>query len=236
LGNSLFTVEVSASPAQKASGTNAWAEAGREPRLLDLFSLDRCRNTTWPAADQEDSMTDTAGLPAAASRTVAASILAKVVAVLAVIPYALVALGLRFVMARLFFLSGQAWIEGPRVPIRLGIRDLEYSVILPAEIKATTFQLFETQYANLPIAPTVAAYLFAYAAFVLPICLVVGFATRLTALGLLAMTMLLQVYVTPAMWWPEHVYWVSILLVLITVGPGAISIDALIRTIYRQGG
>jgi uncharacterized membrane protein YphA (DoxX/SURF4 family) len=38
------------------------------------------------------------------------------------------------------------------------------------------------------------------------------------------------------MWWPEHVYWVSILLVLITVGPGAISIDALIRTIYRQGG
>jgi putative oxidoreductase len=181
-------------------------------------------------------MTDTAGLPSAASRSVGASILARLGAVCAVIPYALVALGLRLVMARLFFLSGQAWIEGPRVPIRLGIRDLDYSVILPAEIKATTFQLFETQHANLPIAPTVAAYLFAYAAFALPICLVVGFATRLAALGLLAMTMLLQVYVAPAMWWPEHVYWVSILLVLLTVGPGAISIDALIRAVYRQGG
>ena len=72
----------------------------------------------------------------------------------------------------------------------MGIRDLEFSVILPAGIKATTFQLFETQYANLPIPPTVAAYLFAYAAFVLPICLVLGFATRLAALGLLAMAML----------------------------------------------
>ena len=181
-------------------------------------------------------MADTAERPPVKSRSVAASILARLVAVCAVIPYALVALGLRLVMARLFFLSGQAWIDGPRVPIRLGIRDLEFSVILPAGIKATTFQLFETQYANLPIPPTVAAYLFAYAAFVLPICLVLGFATRLAALGLLAMTMLLQVYVIPVMWWPEHVYWVSILLVLMRVGPGAVSIDALIRALYRQGG
>jgi uncharacterized membrane protein YphA (DoxX/SURF4 family) len=48
------------------------------------------------------------------------------------------------------------------------------------------------------------------------------------------LTMLLQIYVAPAMWWPLHVYWVSILLVLVLLGPGAISIDALIRTIYRR--
>ena len=53
-------------------------------------------------------------------------------------------------------------------------------------------------------------------------------------LGLLALTMLLQVYVAPAMWWSLHVYWVSILMVLVLFGPGAISIDALIRTIYRR--
>ena len=46
--------------------------------------------------------------------------------------------------------------------------------------------------------------------------------------------MLLQVYVAPAMWWSLHVYWVSILLVLVLLGPGAISIDAMIRTIYRR--
>ena len=179
-------------------------------------------------------MTETAAGSPPASRSIVALIVDKFVAVCAVIPYTLVALGLRVVMARVFFLSGQAGIEGPRIPIRPGIRDLEFAVILPAEIKETTLQLFETQYANLPLPPTVAAYLFTYAAFVLPICLMLGFATRFAALGLLAMTMLLQIYVTPTMWWPEHVYWVSILLVLMSVGPGAISVDALIRTIYER--
>jgi putative oxidoreductase len=148
--------------------------------------------------------------------------------------YALLALGLRLVMARVFFLSGQARIEGPGVPIQWPAGGVDLVVTLPAAIKETTFQLFETQYADLPIAPPEAAYLFSYAEFVLPICLLLGFATRFAAAGLLALTMLLQIYVAPAMWWPLHVYWVSILLVLVLLGPGAISIDALIRTIYRR--
>ena len=156
---------------------------------------------------------------------------------IAAIPYALVALGLRLIMARVFFLSGQAKIEGPRsIPIRPGIGDLEFTVVLPAEIKDATFRTFEAQYADLPIAPVVAAYLFTYAEFVLPICLVLGFATRLSALALLGLTVLLQVYVMPGMLWVAHIYWGAILLVLMTVGPGAISVDALIRTVYRRGG
>ena len=168
-------------------------------------------------------MTEIAARPAPGSRSVVALIVDR-----------LVALGLRFVMARIFFLSGQSKIEGPVIPIDLNIRDLEFFVVLPAQIKDSTFQMFETQYANLPIAPTVAAYLFTYAEFVLPICLVLGFATRFAALGLLIMTVLLQVYVLPAMWWPAHVYWASILLVLMSVGPGAVSIDAIIRYVYSR--
>jgi putative oxidoreductase len=148
--------------------------------------------------------------------------------------YALLALGLRLVMARVFFLSGQAKIEGPGVPIQWPAGGVDLSVTLPAAIKETTFQLFETQYADLPIPPAAAAYLFSYAEFVLPVCLLLGFATRFAAAGLLALTMLLQIYVAPAMWWSLHVYWLSILLVLVLLGPGAISIDALIRTIYRR--
>jgi putative oxidoreductase len=148
--------------------------------------------------------------------------------------YALLALGLRLVMARVFFLSGQAKIEGPGVPIQWPAGGVDLSLTLPAAIQETTFQLFETQYAELPIAPAAAAYLFSYAEFVLPICLLLGFATRFAAAGLVALTMLLQIYVAPAMWWPLHVYWVSILLVLVLFGPGAISIDASIRTIYRR--
>jgi putative oxidoreductase len=160
-----------------------------------------------------------------------------IASIITAIPYALVALGLRLIMARVFFLSGQAKIEGPRsIPIRPGIGDLEFTVVLPAEIKDATFRMFEAQYADLPIAPVVAAYLFTYAEFALPICLVLGFATRLSALALLVMTALLQVHVMPGMLWVAHIYWAAILLVLMTVGPGAISVDALIRTVYRRGG
>jgi putative oxidoreductase len=148
--------------------------------------------------------------------------------------YALLGLGLRLVMARVFFLSGQAKIEGPGVPIQWPAGGVDVTVTLPAAIKETTFQMFETQYADLPIAPAAAAYLFSYAEFVLPICLLLGFATRFAAAGLLALTMLLQIYVAPGMWWSLHVYWVSILTVLVLSGPGAISIDALIRTIHRR--
>jgi putative oxidoreductase len=179
-------------------------------------------------------MTEIAARPAPGSRSIVALIVDKLVALCALIPYALVALGLRFVMARIFFLSGQEKIEGPVIPINPNIRDLEFSVILPAQIKDSTFQMFETEYADLPIAPTVAAYLFTYAEFVLPICLLLGFATRFAALGLLIMTVLLQVYVLPAMLWPAHVYWASILLVLMSVGPGGISIDAIIRYVYSR--
>ena len=167
-----------------------------------------------------------------ASRSITASTVAKLAAVCGVIPYALIALLLRFVMARVFFLSGQAKIDGPSIPVRTDF--FEFSVTLPAAIKDSTFQMFETQYANLPIPPAVAAVVFTYAEFVLPICLVLGFATRFAALGLLVMTVLLQVYVVPGMWWPAHVYWISILLVLMSVGPGAISIDALIRWLYQR--
>jgi putative oxidoreductase len=150
-------------------------------------------------------------------------------ALVARIAYALVALALRLVMARVFFFSGQTQIQGPSIPI-MG----DFSVTLPAQIKDTTFQLFETQYAGLPLAPATAAVIFTYAEFVLPICLLLGFATRLAALGLLIITVLLQLYVMPTMWWPAHVYWIAILLVLMTAGPGALSIDAVIRVLYRR--
>ena len=175
-------------------------------------------------------MMSTAAMPSARSSAVLAWIVDKLVALCAHVPYALVALGLRFVMARVFFVSGQAKIEGPRLNWSL----LDFSMILPAQLRESTLQAFETDYANLPIAPTVAAYLFTYAEFVLPVCLMLGFATRFAAFWLLLLTGLLAVYVTPGMWWAAHVYWVSILIVLVSLGPGAISIDAWIRAVHER--
>jgi putative oxidoreductase len=147
--------------------------------------------------------------------------------------YALVAVGLRFVMARVFFIPGQDMIEGPVIGLNLHL-PFDFSITLPMEVKEATLRLFETQSANLPLAPTTAAYLFSYAQFVLPICLVIGFATRLSALLLLVIVGLMQLYVMPDAWWSAHVYWMLILLVLITVGPGGLSLDALIRHIYEK--
>jgi putative oxidoreductase len=145
--------------------------------------------------------------------------------------YALVALGLRFVMARALFLFGQPMIDGPTIP--LAWRSFEFSFVLPVDVKAATVQLFQTQYAALPMPPEVAAYVFAYGLFALPICLILGFAARLAALALLALTVLLAVYMTPEALWTTHVYWGAILAVLLSVGPGAISLDAVIRYLNR---
>jgi putative oxidoreductase len=174
------------------------------------------------------------GTSAPRSSSLIAVAIDKLVLLCGVVPYALVALGLRFIIARVFFLSGQAKITGPSFPVALFNRDGDFTITLPAELKPSTFELFATQYAALPIPTTVAAYLFTYAEFVLPICLVLGFATRLSALTLLAMTVLMYVYVAPEALWTVHVYLFAILMVLMSVGPGAISLDALIRIVYRR--
>jgi uncharacterized membrane protein YphA (DoxX/SURF4 family) len=34
--------------------------------------------------------------------------------------------------------------------------------------------------------------------------------------------------------WTTYIYWIAILLVLLSAGPGALSLDALIRFIYQR--
>ncbi|MGB6969175.1 MAG: DoxX family protein, partial [Methyloceanibacter sp.] len=51
--------------------------------------------------------------------------------------------------------------------------------------------------------------------------------SRLSALGLLVMTAVIQTFVYPD-GWPEHILWVAPLLLIIARGPGVISLDHLI--------
>lgn len=62
------------------------------------------------------------------------------------------------------------------------------SVVLPFGVRASTFDMFLTHYTAVPMPPVLAAYLASYASFVLPAMLVLGFGTRIAALGLLIMT------------------------------------------------
>jgi putative oxidoreductase len=175
-------------------------------------------------------MTAIAARSTSASAPRRRSFLASLVA--ALVPYALVGLLLRLVMARVFFLSGQSKIDG--MILNLNIKGTEFSFVLPTQLKPSTLQLFESQFAGLQVPPTIIAHIFAYAEFLLPVCLVLGFATRFSALLLLAMTVLTAIYIAPDELWTAHVYWISILLVLLSVGPGALSFDALIRFLYNR--
>jgi hypothetical protein len=94
-----------------------------------------------------------------------------------------VALGLRLVMARIFFLDGQTKIAGPALPFDL--HGFHFSMLLPTQVKAENFTAFMAQFAPLPVPPVPAAYMVSYAEFFLPLMLVLGFGTRVAALGLL---------------------------------------------------
>lgn len=165
------------------------------------------------------------------SHSVAAHVIDRVVAVCGIVPYALVALLLRLVVARDFFVSGQAKALGPTIP--LSFQNFSYSLILPAQVRDDVLNGFATQFASVPVPPAFIAYGVTYAEFLLPICLAIGLGTRIAAVLLLVMTVVLQIYVAPEALWNAHVYWAAILLALMTCGPGAISLDRLIRYLYQ---
>lgn len=127
---------------------------------------------------------------------------------LSTIPNTLVALGLRVFPALVFWQSGQTKVEG-------------------FAIKDSTWFLFEHEYA-LPLIPHEAAAVMATVAeHLLPALLILGLFTRLSALGLLGMTAVIQIFVYPDAW-ITHGLWASALIALIAGGPGAWSLDRLL--------
>ena len=91
-------------------------------------------------------------------------------------------------------------------------------------IKESTFFLFENVYALPVIPPAWAAVIATVAEHVLPVLLVLGLFARLSALGLLIMTAVIQIFVFPGAW-ITHGLWAVALLVVIVHGPGRISMD-----------
>jgi putative oxidoreductase len=142
------------------------------------------------------------------------------------IPYALIALFLRIVVARPFFVSGQTKIEGPTIGREILSYDL--TMTIPTSLRDVAIDLFADEYKLPFVSAEHAANLTAVLEFVLPVLLVVGLMTRLSALGLLAITLVIQIFVYPDAWWTAHAYWAALLLVLIAQGPGAISLDHLL--------
>jgi putative oxidoreductase len=134
-------------------------------------------------------------------------------ALMATIPYWLIAVIARVSIAAVFWRSGQTKLEG-------------------WHISDSAILLFKEEYKLPLIDPTFAAYLATFAEHFFPILLVIGFATRFSALALLIMTLVIEIFVYPDAW-PTHGTWAACFLILMAQGPGKLSLDHLIAQRYR---
>lgn len=149
-------------------------------------------------------------------------------ALFARIPHSLLAFLARFSIAVTFWTSGQTKIEG-FVADPIG---LQLQLGLP-HVTAEAVDLFRTEYMLPLLPPMPAAALAAIAEHVLPLLLLVGLATRFSALGLLVMTLVIEIFVYPAAY-ATHGVWAVALLYLMARGPGVFSLDHVLRRRVRQ--
>ena len=122
-------------------------------------------------------------------------------------------LALRLPVAVVFWRSGRTKVDGWNI---FSVNDTQYF-------------LFREEF-GLPL-PELMAHVTALAEHVLPVLLVVGLLTRLGALGMLTMTMVIQLGVYPDAWVSAHMFWATILFAVVALGPGPISLD---RLLFRR--
>jgi len=89
--------------------------------------------------------------------------------------------------------------------------------------------LFENEYQVPLLSPEFAAQMAILGETILPFMLIFGIGTRLGALGLLGMTLVIQT-VYPHLFY-DHMVWAAALIGVLLIGPGKISLD---RLIYRK--
>ena len=111
---------------------------------------------------------------------------------------------LRFWMARIFWYSGLTKISSWQ----------------------STIYLFKDEYKVPVISPELAAYFSTTFELACPVLLVLGLATRLATLPMLAMTAVIQFTYLDLI---DHRYWAMILCTILIIGPSSISVDAYLK-------
>lgn len=135
------------------------------------------------------------------------------------IPNTLIAFVARFSIAAVFWNSGQTKVQGFAINFVSG----EFMLGWP-RLSDSALALFRDEYKLPLIPPEFAAPMAATVEHLLPVLILFGLGTRLAALGLLGMTLVIQLFVYPGAY-ATHGTWVALLLYLIAHGPGALSVD-----------
>jgi putative oxidoreductase len=124
------------------------------------------------------------------------------------IPESAVLLLGRIMVAHSFWASGRTKVDGFALnPIAVDLFRDEYHMPWPELLAPAT----------------------AIAEHILPIMLLLGFGTRFAAIGLILMTLVIQLFVYPDAWWTVHGYWLAVLLMLLVRGAGALSVDKALK-------
>ncbi len=155
-----------------------------------------------------------------------ARLIERIIELFGTIPHSLIAFVARFSIAAVFWKSGQTKIEGFAIDLIEGTFELGVP-----RLADSTIPLFQSEYHVPLLSPELAAHMAAFAEHVFPILILLGFATRFSALALLGMTLTIQTFVYPDAY-PTHGTWAAILLYLMARGPGVLSIDHLIARRY----
>jgi putative oxidoreductase len=125
------------------------------------------------------------------------------------VSHALLAVIARVAIASLFLQSGRTKVDGW------------------LHVSEDAIELFRDEYKVPLLSPELAAHVAAYAEHLFPVLLVLGLFTRLSALALLGMTAVIEIFVYPDAW-PTHLSWAGLLLYLVARGAGSISMDRLL--------
>ena len=141
-----------------------------------------------------------------------------------------IALLARIGLAFTFWLSGQTKIEG----LVLDPLGLQVQWGWP-HVSESALELFRSEYALPLLPPDWAALMAATAEHVLPLMLILGLGTRVAALGVLGMTLVIQLFVYPLAF-PTHALWAACALALLVHGGGRLALDRpLARRFGRKG-
>ncbi|MGE0863481.1 MAG: DoxX family protein [Vicinamibacterales bacterium] len=121
------------------------------------------------------------------------------------VPLAVIQLAMRIAIGGVFFNAGLLKYRSPEL----------------------TAMLFRDEYKVPLLDPGLAASMATFNELTFSTLLVLGLATRMATLPFLGMLVVIQAFVYPQAW-VEHLTWASILLFLLTRGPGWLSLDHLI--------
>jgi putative oxidoreductase len=127
------------------------------------------------------------------------NLITRAIGLMEKIPHSLIAFIARFSIAAVFWKSGQTKVEGLAIDLIDGTVQLGWP-----RLADSTIPLFQSEYHVPLLSPEIAAHMAAFAEHFFPVLILIGFATRFSALALLGMTLVIGVRLSRCLSDPWH--------------------------------